>query len=400
MLVAVAVLALPFVPGQSVSPRNVQAETPGNSIAAMELAERQYRHALRMNPLCEETYAKLLEVAGDRPIPKDSLAYRAARELLSRRFLEYETRRFIVLSDAEPRWSRSQAEHLERSHHQFMRFTNRLGLRPLPLQHKLVCVLFERESDYRAFAAEQDGIHDPWIVGYYSPRHDRVVFFRTADESGREVPENISIATTVHEAIHQLHFHTRVKSVNVQYPLWICEGIATAFETDEPGHAFGPDHEFIPRRTRFSTLLAADELLPLRELVVLTVMNGASSEQVSAMYHQSYALVVWLNRFRRDGLRDYLNAMLIEPPGHVTEKRQLEIFEQAFGDVDALERRWLDHEQRNLAALGQEDHEAARRALTAWTPSCLCARGTGTFDNHEGRQRLVIGNLNNRSCAH
>ena len=294
----------------------------------------------------------------------ESEPYHLASKLLPDSFVEYEATRWVVLSDANAQWTRQQAALLQRAHHQFLRYTRRLGLQPKPIRHKLVCVLFENRDEYRKFAQAHDGVTAEWISGYYSPKHDRVVFYNVATSSRRQVSSNHQRAeatlfprdiaddratgTTVHEAIHQLMFHTGVQTPHIEYPLWICEGLATAFETDDPDAAFGPDHEYAPRRDRFDLLLEADQLIELRKLVTYARMPDNSDETVQALYHQSYALVTWMSRFRRDELRAYLESMLAEVPGRPTPQRQLELFEQAFGDVDQLERRWLRHERRNL----------------------------------------------------
>ncbi len=287
-----------------------------------------------------------------------------ASELLPDSFIEYEATRWVVLSDANAQWTRQQAALLQRAHHQFLRYTRRLGLQPKPIRHKLVCVLFENRDEYRKFAQEYDGVTAEWISGYYSPKHDRVVFYNvstiplrqvssTQNRAGatpfpRDLADDRATGTTVHEAIHQLMFHTGVQTPHIEYPLWICEGLATAFETDDPGSAFGPDHEYAPRRERFELLLEADQLIELRKLVTYARIPDDSEETVQVLYHQSYALVTWMSRFRRDELRGYLLSMLAEVPGRPTPQRQLELFEQAFGDADQLERTWLRHERRNL----------------------------------------------------
>ncbi|MHC4220152.1 MAG: DUF1570 domain-containing protein, partial [Planctomycetota bacterium] len=225
----------------------------------------------------------LLGVRPDRRLKTESDVYRRTQKLLPDRFGQYETRRFIVLSDAKPGWTRQQSQLLERTYHQFHRYTRRIGIEPRPLRHKLVCVLFQEYDDYRQFAKAHDDVTSDWISGYYSPRHDRIVFYnietnpdyarvRGADGPWAEAAvargrlseefDAASIATTVHEAIHQLTFHTRIQSAQIQNPLWISEGLATAFETDRPDEAFGPDHEYSMRRDQFDRLLADGDLIP------------------------------------------------------------------------------------------------------------------------------------------
>jgi tetratricopeptide (TPR) repeat protein len=373
-----------------------RAQQAGDPARAAEL----YRRALAIDPNNDQAYDALVELANSLPLDADSDARRAARQSLAGRFVEHQTRRYVVFSDADRAWALAQAEHLERTHHQFQRQMRLLGVRPLPLRHKLVCILFQSRQDYQDFAMTSDGVSDPWISGYYSPKNDWIVFYQTESnpsvsdarvklqdmgerirelERRREEAERrgqdhqvrqlreviashqahmnheqrrvnqfatqVGIATTVHEATHQLLFHTGVQSPYVQYPLWICEGLATAFETDAPNQAFGPDREFAPRREVFVSLLDEQQLLPLRELVGLTDLTNRSAEEARVVYHQSYALVQWMWRSRREPLRQFLESMRSGPGGRATTRRLVEAFESCFGDLEALERAWLRHER-------------------------------------------------------
>ncbi len=276
-----------------------------------------------------------------------SESYEATRELLPKSFRVYDTARFVILSNVGRRRARAQADLLEQTHAEFRRHTERLRLRPLPRRHKLVCVLLRSRSEFLEFASR----HESWAMGYYSPRNHRTVFYDGAAEPDADpFAQQRSVATTIHEAIHQLHYHTRVQTRYVQYPLWSCEGLATAFETDRSADPFGPDHEFRPRQERFRRLLSEDRLLSLRAFIQLDRMPDSRRETVHIVYNQSYALVSWLARYRRHRLREYLMVMLREPPGRPSPQRHLELFEQAFGDVDVLEQAWLLREKTQLGA--------------------------------------------------
>jgi hypothetical protein len=317
-----------------------------------------------------QTYAgaalrTLLGTADDRKLVSHSDVYRRTRKLLPDRFGEYETRRFVVISDGNPARSRQQAQLLERTYHQFRRYTRRVGVDPQSLRYKLVCVFFQEYDDYRHFAKSHDDVTADWISGYYSPKHDRIVFYNIetnpdyagARAAGRRRPDSAvarsrvgeeyeaaAVATTIHEAIHQLTFHTKIQSAQIQNPLWISEGLATAFETDNASKPFGPDREYAVRREQFDRLLDDGDLLPLRKLVTYTEMPNDQDETIAAVYHESYALVTWLSRFRCNELRKYLESLRNEPPGRPSPKRHLQLFEQAFGDVDRLDRAWQRYE--------------------------------------------------------
>jgi len=419
MCVAAALLPAVFAsagsPGEAVSAQDIEARLAAIPLADLESrtdlaawaaahgqpdsADRILRQVLTIDPSHAVAYALLNDLTENEPLSMESKVYRRARNLLPPRFIVTETKRFVVLSDADSHWTRTQIERIERAHHQFMRLAKRLNLAPLPLQNKLVCVLFARQEDYIKFANEQDGVTDKWIAGYYSPRHDWIVFYdirsnldvkkanaklermendlgewmmraQRAENLGQadqaeamrdalaryhqhfasekqklsDFTERAAIATTIHEAVHHLMFHTRVQWRTVEYPLWISEGMATAFETDQPNAAFGPDHEYKPRRDEFIRLLKEDKLIPLRDLVQLTAMPNAEPDTISALYHGSYALVTWMSRYRTAELRMYYETMMREPAGRSTPERHLAIFESIFGDIDRLERTWIRYE--------------------------------------------------------
>jgi hypothetical protein len=411
---ASTVSAPPEAHGESAAEfqRRLEACAPADRAAHMSLtawaveqglvdhADQLCRDVLDADPTDDQARAMLVRIATGRKLPRNSPALTSAIDVLPARFAFCESAHFVVVSDGGLIRSRQHAELLERAEHQFQRFAARLNLRPLPLQHKLVCVLFRSKDDYRAFAVAQDGVEAEWVTGYYAPAHDRIVFFdaefapppaearvmldqagddittlemqsrdlersdeivaaealrrraddlrRQRDLANRQLDSNAranAIATTIHEATHQLLYHTRVQGIHVRSPLWISEGLATNFETDSPQQAFGPDHEYAPRREDFAGCLADNRLLPLAELVQIDGLSGADEGRAMVVYAQSYALVKWMCRFRREQLRQYLELVRAEPPGQPTSDRHLELFQIAFGDITALERAWLRHER-------------------------------------------------------
>ena len=295
---------------------------------------------------------------------------------------------------------RKQGKRLERAYDRFIRFARALDLRPQPIEHRLVAVVFSRIEDFSRFAARDGTPKGQKIAGYYSPAADRLVFYyvesdenvaearerleqlqseidsirRAARRTGRtgrrdearEISHGLdqkerqhndqmerlnrfatqqSITVTIHEAIHQLMFHSRVQSPHVQHPLWLSEGLATAFETDAPESQFGPLREFQMRRQGFYQVLDNGGLLPLRELMTLDHQGlRGRPGKVNVLYHQSYALVTWICRERKLQLAEYLRRLNGLPPGRPSAETHLKVVEAAFGDIDRLEKIWLRHE--------------------------------------------------------
>ena len=350
-------------------------------------AEQILRAILHESPDDARAYQAILKATGARDLAAVSAASRAAQQRLTEKFAAHQTDRFVLFSDVSTDVTAQNARWVERAHEEFMRFALECDLKPLPLQHKLVCVLFDSRDDYLSFAKSHDGLVNVAFTGYYSPRWDRVVFSveraaqvqaeptagpqPTVEASAKGVlgfeegsatsapgactadhhhtPAAAACdngaAKCIHETIHQLMFHTRLMRNDVQYPLWICEGLSTAFETDAPNEAFGPDRDYAPRLESFNGLRKQNDLLPLRDLVTVTQIASSRSRMLRVIYQQSYSLVTWICRERKAELRTYLGLMRQQPPGKLSAARHLELFEQAFGSVEQVEADWLNFEQ-------------------------------------------------------
>ena len=364
---------------------------------------------LTLDPLNETAYDALMTLQPRLTLPASNETESLVHSRLGGGFRRHVTDHFILLSDGDPTWTQEQAARLERAHHEFFRFANRLNLRPLPLDQRLVCVLFDSAQSFSRFAAVQDNVNERWVAGYYAAKPNYVVFYNTMNgpaledardhlaqaerdltdvreqiksarlnrDEGRaqslmqeaasmsayvdrekrrltDIAGGLSTAKTIHEAIHQLAFNTGVQSRYRHYPFWATEGLATAFETDRAGESFGPDRVYSARQQRFDRLLDEGRLLSLKDLVRLDRVPDGSEETAEVMYHESYAFCRWVYRFRRDELADYLKRMALPvgyaaapSGGRVSPEEHLRIFEDCFGDVDALEREWLKWERSN-----------------------------------------------------
>jgi len=129
------------------------------------------------------------------------------------------------------------------------------------------------------------------------------------------------------------------------------QGLVHAAETDEIAVEYGAGQLIQPcvGLVDDSTVVVDDESVGVsdQQFTEWPAAAGAQlRETVHTIYNQSYALASWLARERPGELRAYLIAMLTEPAGQPTPQRHLELFEQAFGDVDAVEEVWLRRETR------------------------------------------------------
>jgi hypothetical protein len=328
-------------------------------------------------------------------LPVDEPGVAETRRLLGSTFQRYDTPHFVIFSDCTSDWSNGRGDLLERSRTQFFRIAERLGLPAAPHRTKLVCVLFADHRQYQAFARAHDGLEAGWVAGYYATLSNRIVFYNdatspvyeafrgrlaeferrmreartkaeeadrleqkdlatrlhaSADDLTRQLERERSrlgertaahsTAKTVHEAIHLLSFNCGVQLPDRDYPFWVSEGLATAFETERPSDPFGPDRSVGgPRRDRYDELRLAGRLAPINDLLSISEVPDWDADTADAMYAQSYTLFSYLYRHDPGTMGGYLRALSAERPGRLTPQRQVDLFTQWFGDPDEVARR-------------------------------------------------------------
>jgi hypothetical protein len=133
--------------------------------------------------------------------------------------------------------------------------------------------------------------------------------------------------------VHLLSFNIGLQRPDRDYPFWFSEGLATAFETDEPGTKFGPDVHGNQKRTdRFHELRHDGRMLSLHRLAGLGEVPGSDAELADAMYSQSLVLFTHLFRTSPEALGRYTRTLADEPPGRLSPERHVELFRAHFGD--------------------------------------------------------------------
>lgn len=336
-----------------------------------------------------------------KPLSADSEVLTATRALVPS-MQATETDHFVLLTDAPQESARQIAGLLEQTQRSFQQNCLRLGVEPQPQRHKLVALMFREKGDYAVFARARDGMDQTWAAGYYSPGSDRLVLYdglsdekvqramgdlqaqnlrlqkqaaaagaqpldgsgaggevaraqRQIDAQRRRIAATATagfLGTVSHEAAHQLFFHGDVQRRGVPYPLWLAEGIATAFEAENASDRdLGFQGDNPSRQRTFREAVHENRLIPLGVLVVSDGIPGEGDESlIRDFYAQSWAFTTWLARARTREFVTYLDAL--RGGSFALPTKRLETFESIFGPVDSLERCWLRDEVRRDPALG------------------------------------------------
>ena len=317
-----------------------------------------------------------------------------ARALLPDEFRQHKGASHLIFTDSD--WE-SLAEirgTLRKTWSEYRGFCRRMGVIVPRPDEKLVCIIFDEHEDFLTFAKKTEGAHAilEHANGYFSPRYDWIVFFeplyhdstletqeilhqrqRELDEAQQRLDQSdlppgqaqktqneidrlqggidhqfenmeqwardVRTAVTIHEAIHQFTHVCHTWPGADAWPMWLHEGLATAFETNDSSAGFGPDRVDETRDLPFIECVKDNTLIPLREFISMQAYGDQTKATLSVMYPQTYGLMTWLYEYRTPQLAQYLKR-LSAPPDESGVKDPLELFEEVFGNVEALEKRW------------------------------------------------------------
>jgi len=377
--------------------RAQQLDEAGEHEAAMAL----YRRSLELDRDDLDAYKRLWALSEARELHDDPALLRGLAEEFPEGTRLRRTAHFLIVYNTSDRFAETRATVLETTYRVYYTQLVRAGYRPLPIERRLVAMLFDERKSYLEYAERADGLKDTATGGYYSSRTNRIAFFNNsaadllrgrhgaalqriqrqmqqlerrafeANRAGRrdqaaalrqrrarlahEYAAQVNrlnaaaglnnIASTVHEAVHQLAYNSGIQSRRVRYPFWVSEGLATSFESTHIAADFGPTFENRLRSVRLRQLAARGELMPLGELIaVMRVADDVkSAEQRSDLYAQAWGLFHYLFNRQGEALRAYLRQYATARHGELTDAQLIADFEAAFGTVEQVERAYRAH---------------------------------------------------------
>ena len=121
------------------------------------------------------------------------------------------------------------APRFEELYRCFVLYFNTRAFRPAEPRFPMVAIVYPRQADFQKAAGADGGKNVGKMLGYYSPKTNRIALFDvTAGRGGQDWAINAD--TIIHEATHQMAFNAGMHNRFGQTPKWVCEGLATMFE--------------------------------------------------------------------------------------------------------------------------------------------------------------------------
>jgi hypothetical protein len=268
-----------------------------------------------------------VDAPADSPTPREE-AKRILAEL-PEGFDLLVTRHYVICFDTSRAYAQWCGALFEKLHDAFINYWRKAGVEVEAPRRPLVIVIFSDRERYEAHAARDLGAAADRVVGYYNLLSNRVTTFdltgsdqlarRPATSAGRAGLEILAspeaaglVSTLVHEASHQMAFNCRMHQRLAPVPVWLSEGVATFFETPDPG---GRGWKRIGgiNRPRLDTFLASYRPGVLDEIVRGDEPFRASEGALDA-YARAWALTAFLAQTRKAALVDYITAIGAKPP--------------------------------------------------------------------------------------
>lgn len=240
-------------------------------------------------------------------------------------------------------------DRFEQMYRQFGHYFSVRGLNLRQPEMPMVAIVFNQRIDFVHYGMGDGFRPGPEVLGYYSPRTNRVAMYDGAESHAPSSGDwRQNAAMLVHEAAHQAAFNTGVHSRLNSPPQWLAEGLATLFEArgvwNSDQYRQLSDRVNPGRLADFRRFAGSNR--SSEWIQALATSDRAFTQDAAVAYAQSWALTFYLSEKEPAGYSKYLAITAARPAFRsYTATDRIADFTRAFGDnwkmLDARVRRFL-----------------------------------------------------------
>ncbi len=301
------------------------------------------------------------------PVSMERMAENMLAEL-PKGFRTTTTKHYVICyntTEAYAKWNGSLYERLFRA---FYTYWKRLGIDLHEPEFPLVAIVFETRDGYVRYAKNEEIANAESMIGYYNLLSNRIAGYDLTGIEGMIPPgksvttsELVSrllaqpsaertVATVVHEAVHQLAYNSGLQTRLGDNPIAISEGLAMFFESPNFDNASGWSGIGTINRFNYEVFRRSFPSRQANSLIKLIqddsrFHDGATS---TAAYGESWALTHYLLKTHTKEFVAYLTELSRRPPLEPTDpKRRVGDLQKYFGDdLDKLDREFVKYMTR------------------------------------------------------
>jgi Protein of unknown function (DUF1570) len=279
-------------------------------------------------------------------------------------FKVFISKKFVIAYNTTEAYAKWNASIYERLFRGFYNYWKSRGLELKEPEFPLVAILFEKRADYLRYA-EKEEVNAESTIGYYNQLSNRMAGYDLTGiegtiPAGKKVntPELINailnrpaaertVATIVHEAVHQLAYNSGLQTRMADNPIAISEGLAMFFESPDLSSSSGWGGIGKVNLYNFNVFRGAHNARKTLPLISLIESDATfkDANSVGVAYGESWALCYFLMKTKSKEFTNYLMELASRPPMQPSDpKRRLNDFHKHFGnDIDKLERDFLKY---------------------------------------------------------
>jgi hypothetical protein len=281
-------------------------------------------------------------------------------------FLVHKTKHYVMVYNTSAAYVKWVGELFERLYRGFYNYWKSQGVRLDEPRFPLVAVVFSNKASYLQYAEREIGESARAMIGYYNLNTNRMITYDLTGTDGllprgvrsarapssRLINQILSqpqaertVATIVHEAVHQIAYNSGLQVRLADNPRWVSEGLAMYFESPD----FSSSAGWSMGKVNYYNLRKFAQYLPQRTESIATLIGGdermleASTAQFA--YPESWALTYFLMKTKKREYADYLQELATLPPlGETTPRERIDMFKKHFGeDLQALDRDFIQY---------------------------------------------------------
>ena len=274
------------------------------------------------------------------------------------------TRHYIVLATAGR--ASSYATIFEEQFVTMQRYFKLRGFTVTDPAFPLIAIVFPNRTQFTEYAQKEGAKTMTSMLGYYSPRTNRVALFETSENGVSQLsfpPDRDSRhtahaglpffgstngdvkSTMIHEATHQVAYNIGLHPRLGDMPRWVVEGMATLFEPDGVRNASsGSNVQQRINRDRYVSFqnFAKSRRAP-KSLRSFIEADDLYESAVLDFYAQSWAFSFFLAETRPRNYATYLKRIAARDPfAEYTAKERFADFKESFQtDIEMLDIQFL-----------------------------------------------------------
>jgi len=290
-----------------------------------------------------------------------------AEDLLARfpkGFKTYSSKHFVIVYNTTDAYAKWNAVLFERLHKAFYAYWKRFGAELHEPEFPLVSLIFESRNDYLKYAAEEKVLGAENMIGFYSMQTNRIATYDLTGIEGmipdghrvstselvnvilRQPAAERSVATVVHEAVHQISFNSGLQQrLALHNPVAISEGLAMYFEAPDLRSSSGWGGIGNVNRHSLARFRQYLQSRPPNSLITLIQDDTRfqNAQTVSSAYGEAWALSFFLAKTRGKEFAAYLADLAARPLTTINDdKQRISDFQKHFGtDLEKLDREFL-----------------------------------------------------------